>query len=64
MKHIRTINGAAQMLHDMDINCAITAHCIRHLIKAELIPYTRTGCKYLVAVEDIIAYFGANQSTD
>lgn len=64
MKHIRTINGAVQMLRDMDANCAITAHCIRHLIKAELIPYACSGCKYLIAVEDVIAYFGAHQSTD
>ncbi len=57
MQHIRTIQGVIDYLRKTDADCAITAYCLRQLVKANRIPYRRAGSKYLIAVEDVIAYF-------
>lgn len=57
MQHIRTISGVINYLHQQDSECAVTAHYLRLLIKNGTLPYRRAGTKYLLAVEDVIAYF-------
>ena len=57
MKHIRTIQGVIDYLHEQDTDCAVTAHCLRQLVKSGNLPYRMAGSKYLLAVEDVVAYF-------
>lgn len=57
MKHIRTIQGAVDAIRAEDPETAITAHHLRTLVRSGAIPSQRAGCKYLVAVEDVLTYF-------
>lgn len=57
MRHIRTIQGAVDAIRAVDPGTAITAHHLRALVRSGAIPSQRAGCKYLVAVEDVIDYF-------
>lgn len=63
MKRIRTIQGAVDELHRIDPDCAVTEHCLRSLVRSGQIPSSRSGAKYLVAVEDVLSFFGADSST-
>lgn len=60
MKHIRTINGIITDLKRLDPQCAVTKYCLRQLVKSGAIPSSRAGAKYLVSLEDVVAYFDAN----
>lgn len=57
MRHIRTIQGAINVIRAEDPDCAITAHRLRALVRSGAIPSKRAGRKYLVAVEDALQYF-------
>ena len=63
MKRIRTIQGAVDELHQLDPDCAVTEHCLRSLVRSGQIVSARSGAKYLVAVEDVLSYFGADSSS-
>lgn len=63
MKRIRTIQGVVDELHRLDPNCAVTEHCLRSLVRSGQIVSARSGAKYLVAVEDVLSYFGADSSS-
>ena len=57
MKRIRTIQGAVDAIRAEDPETAITAHHLRALVRSGAIPSQKAGCKYLVAVEDVLEYF-------
>lgn len=57
MKHIRTIQGAVDEIRAVDPETAITAHHLRALVRAGVVPSQKAGCKYLVAIEDVLDYF-------
>lgn len=63
MKRIRTIQGVVDELHRIDPDCAVTEHCLRSLVRSGQIVSARSGAKYLVAVEDVLSYFGADSSS-
>lgn len=60
MKAIRTIQGAIDDIKSADPNTAITAHCLRALVRSGSIPSRKAGNKYLVALDDVLAYFDIN----
>lgn len=57
MKRVRTIQGVVDTIRTGDPGTAITAHHLRALVRSGAIPSHRAGCKYLVTVEDVLAYF-------
>lgn len=57
MKRIRTIQGVVDTIRAEDPGTAITAHHLRALVRSAAIPSQKAGCKYLVAVEDVLSYF-------
>ena len=63
MKRIRTIQGVVDELHRIDPDSAVTEHCLRSLVRSGQIVSARSGAKYLVAVEDVLSYFGADSSS-
>jgi len=63
MKRIRTIQGVVDELHRIDPDCAVTEHCLRSLVRSGQIVSAHSGAKYLVAVEDVLSYFGADSSS-
>ena len=56
IKRIRTIQGVVDTIRAEDPGTAITAHHLRALVRMGVIPSQRAGCKYLVAVEDVLSY--------
>lgn len=60
MKRVRTIQGVVDTIRAEDPGTAITAHHLRALVRSGAIPSRRAGSKYLVAVEDVLAYFVCN----
>lgn len=57
MRRVRTIQGAVDAIRAEDPGTAITAHHLRALVRSGAIPSQKAGCKYLVAVEDVLDYF-------
>lgn len=57
MKRVRTIQGVVDTIRTEDPGTAITAHHLRALVRSGAIPCQRAGCKYLIAVEDVLDYF-------
>lgn len=64
MKTIRTIRGVVRELQTLDSNCAITENCIRQLCRAQVIPFHRSGNRYLIALEDVLSYFDCDMRTN
>ena len=57
MRHIRTIEGVVDAIRAEDPGTALTAHHLRALVRSGTIPSQKAGCKYLIAVEDVLEYF-------
>ncbi len=57
----RTIKGALEEIKARDPKTAITEYAIRRMVKQNEIPYSRSGKKYLINVENVIEYFNGNQ---
>lgn len=62
MRHIRTIQGVVDAIRAEDPGTAITVHHLRALVHSGAIPWQKAGCKYLVALEDVLAYFSHNNT--
>ena len=60
-KHYRTIAKAAAEIAATDPGTSITEWTLRTLVRTGAIPAVKRGNRYLVALEDIEAYF-ANES--
>lgn len=56
MKHMRTISGVIAAIRADDPDTALTPHWLRCLVLRGDIPSQRAGRKYLVAIEDVMAY--------
>ncbi len=61
MKTIRTIRGILRELKAIDANCAISENCLRQLCKMNAIPTRQSGSRYLIALEDVMHYFGLDE---
>lgn len=53
---IRTIKAAYEEIKAVDPKTDITVYAIRKLVKENKIPYIRSGKKYLISVENLLAY--------
>ncbi|MBQ6133009.1 MAG: hypothetical protein IJI65_02535 [Lachnospiraceae bacterium] len=61
-KHIRTIQQVAKYFKETDENTAVTYGAIRFAIDSGYIPYTKSGSRYLIVLEDAIDYFNCDSS--
>lgn len=64
MKTIRTIRGIVKELHALDPDCAVTENCIRQLCKDKTISARLSGNRYLIALEDVVAYFNGESQNE
>ena len=53
---IRTINKAYEEIKKMDPDSCVSKHFIRQLIVNGIIPYKKSGSKYLFDLEDLEKY--------
>lgn len=56
MSKIRTLNKAIEELKKFDPDCCLTLSALRRMIRCNKIPYTMSGNKYLVDIEELPLY--------
>lgn len=57
MGRYRSISGAIAQIKADDSETAITESLLRRMIREGYIPSVKSGCKYLVDLDDIYDYF-------
>lgn len=58
---IRTIRGAYEEIKKNDPNTCISLWAIRDAVSTGRIPSIKAGCKYLVTMDNVNAYFSGGE---
>lgn len=61
MRRFRTIPRAIEEVKRTDPETAISTWEVRQAVRSGKIPSTRAGRRYVIAVEDVLAYYDAKQ---
>ena len=56
---MRSIRDTAKYFKEMDPNTEITEHTLRKMIAEGTIPAVKTGIKYLINLDQLLAMFGS-----
>ena len=59
MCRMRSIRDTAKYFKDLDPNTEITEHTLRKMIAEGTIPAVKTGIKYLINLDQLLAMFGS-----
>ena len=64
MCRMRTIKDTARYFREMDPDTEITENALRRMINEGTIPAVKTGVKYLVNLDTVLAIFGASPNKE
>lgn len=59
MCRMRSIRDTAKYFKDLDPDTEVTEHTIRKMIAEGTIPAVKTGIKYLINLDQLLAMFGS-----
>ena len=58
---MRSIRDAAKYFRELDPDTELTEYTLRQMIKEGTIPSVKTGAKFLINIDQILAMFGSTE---